>query len=169
MPALLLPPDVTSVLKRFYTCEFTTVNSKQQPLTWPTEPFYHEPEGEIIVTSSIAFPIKAYNARRNPHVALLYSDSTGSGLEDPPAVLVQGTATSVEELTSDPDWSYEMFKESMERQPAYRKFVANSFARSMFTFQFQRLAIFVHPQRILAWPHNDFTQAPVEIEVAYVE
>src|SRR6266508_3620277 len=115
MPILRLPPDVKAVLEEFYTCEFTTVNSQGQPLTWPTEPYYSEPEGQLIVTSSIAFPVKAYNARRHPQVSLLYSDATGSGLDDPPGVLVQGKVSSVEELTNDPPWSYEMFKESIER------------------------------------------------------
>ena len=32
---------------------------------------------------------KVVNIRRNPRVSLLFSDSTGSGLLDPPAVLVQ--------------------------------------------------------------------------------
>ena len=169
MPALRLPAEISAVFHKFYTCEFTTINSKLQPLTWPTEPFYNEPEGQLIVTSSIAFPVKASNARRYPKVSMLYSDPTGSGLEDPPAVLVQGAVTSVEELVTDPPWSYEMFKESIQRQPNTRRFVSNSLARSMFTFQFQRLGIFVRPERILAWARRDFTKPPTEIEVAHVE
>src|SRR5689334_8515157 len=121
MTALELPPEVEAVFRNFRTCEFTTVNSKGQPLTWPTEPFFLQAEGRLVVTSSIAFPVKAYNARRYPRVALLLSDPTGSGLVDPPAVLVQGDAT-VRELVDDPPWTYEMFRESVLRQPNTRNF-----------------------------------------------
>jgi hypothetical protein len=44
------------------------------------------------VTTGLGYPKKADDAARNPKVALLFSDPTGSGLEAPPAVLVQGTA-----------------------------------------------------------------------------
>ncbi len=168
MGTLRLPPEVDAVFREFRTCEFTTVNRQGQPLTWPTEPFYDAQEGRIIVTSSIAFPVKAYNARRHPQVALLFSDATGAPLTDPPAVLVQGDAT-VAELVDDPPWSYEMFKESILRQPNTRSFVSNPVARGLFTFQFQRLAIFVQPRRILVWPRGDMSQMPSELEVSYVE
>jgi len=63
MGTLHLPPEVEAVFREFRTCEFTTVNREGQPLTWPTEPFYDAPAGRLILTSSIAFPVKAYNAR----------------------------------------------------------------------------------------------------------
>src|SRR5712692_1050801 len=151
MGTLHLPPEVEAVFREFRTCEFTTVNRQGQPLTWPTEPFYDAPEGRLIVTCSIAFPVKAYNARRHPQVAVFFSDPT------------------VTELVDDPPWSYVMFKESILRQPRTRSFVSNPLARRLFTFQFQRLAIFVQPRRILVWPRGDMGQIPTELEVRYVE
>jgi len=168
MAKLQLPAEVEGTFKEFYTCEFTTINSKGQPLTWPTEPFYLEAEGKLVVTSSIAFPIKAHNARRTPKVSLLFSDPTGSKTEGLPAVLVQGDAVEVRELVDDPPWTYEMFKESIVRQPNTRNFVANPIVQRLFTFQFQRLAIFVQPRRIVVWPARDFDKAPTEVEVSYV-
>ncbi len=166
--SLTLPPDVESVFREFRTCEFTTVNRRGLPLTWPTEPFFLRDEGRLIVTASIAFPVKAYNARRHPAVSLLFSDPTGANLADPPAVLVQGDAT-VAELVDDPPWTYAMFRESVLRQPRTRQFVGNALARKLFTFQFQRLAISVQPRRILIWPRRDFGHDPTEIEVCNVE
>lgn len=168
MGTLRLPPEVEAVFREFRTCEFTTVNRQGQPLTWPTEPFYDAPTGRLIVTSSIAFPVKAYNARRHPQVALFFSDPTGAPLTEPPAVLVQGDAT-VSELVDDPAWSYAMFKESIVRQPRARSFVSNPLARWLFTFQFQRIAIFVQPRHILVWPRGDMGQRPTALEVRYVE
>ncbi|MDQ6660468.1 MAG: pyridoxamine 5'-phosphate oxidase family protein [Chloroflexota bacterium] len=168
MGTLRLPPEVEAVFREFRTCEFTTVNRQGQPLTWPTEPFYDAPSGRLIVTSSIAFPVKAYNARRHPQVAVFFSDPMGTPLTVPPAVLVQGDAIT-SELVDDPPWSYAMFKESILRQPRARSFVSNPLARRLFTFQFQRLAIFVQPRRILVWPGGDIGQIPTELEVRYVE
>lgn len=168
MPRLALPPTVTAVFREFRTCECTTVNTHGQPLTWPTEPFYDIPEGRLIITASIAFPVKAYNARRHPQVALLFSDPAGAEVTDPPAVLVQGDAT-VAELVDDPPWTYALFRQAVRHQPQARAFVANPLARSLFTFQFQRLAIYVQPRRILVWSHGDFSQTPNEVEVTYVE
>lgn len=168
MPALRLPPDVEAVIREFYTCELTTVNKQGQPVTWPTLPYYHQAEGQIIVTASIAFAVKTYNARRHPQVALLYADPTGARLDSPPAVLVQGDAT-VREVTDNPPWSLEIFKTSVRRQPDSRKYIGNPIARRLFEFYFQRLAIIIRPRRILAWPRGSFGDAPVEIEVAHVE
>src|SRR2546421_12248765 len=168
MGALHLPSEVEAVFREFRTCELTTVNRQGQPLTWPTEPFYDAPEGRLIVTCSIAFPVKVYNARRHPQVAVLFSDPTGAPLTDPPTVLVQGDAT-VAELVDDPPWSYAMFKESILRQLRTRSFVSNPLARWLFTFQFQRLAIFVQPRHILFWTRGDVSQIPTDLEVSYVE
>jgi hypothetical protein len=170
MPVLQLPPDVEAVFRRNFTCEITTINKQGQPLTWPNLPYYDAPNGRLVVTASIAFPVKTYNAKRNPKVAMLYSDPTGSGLTDPPAVLVQGDAT-VEEMTKNEyeQLAVDIFVESVRRQPSARQYVGNPIARKLFLFYYQRIAVFVHPRRILVWPHRDFSQAPTEVEVAYVE
>jgi hypothetical protein len=162
MSPLSLPSDVEDALRQYFTCEFTTLNRRGEPLTWPTVPLYVTEAGEIVVTASIAFPIKASNARRNPHVSLLYSDPTGSGLEDPPAVLVQGNARVAEELDLT-DRALRHFKLSVSRQPESRQFVANPIAQRLFTFYFQRISITVQPTRILTWPHRDFSQPPTEL------
>src|SRR5215813_11102803 len=98
MPGLQLPSKVASVLRDNYTAEVTTVNRQGQPLSWPSLTYFDEANGQIFLTVAIAFPVKAFNARRHPQVSLLYSDPTGSTLADPPAVLVQGTATVAEVL-----------------------------------------------------------------------
>ncbi len=42
---------------------------------------WRNPEtGKFLLTTSVALPVKAFNIRRDPHVALLFSDPTGSGL-----------------------------------------------------------------------------------------
>jgi len=158
---LRIPDDVAETLRAFYTCEVTTVNRQGQPITWPALTFFDEPNGRLILSVSIAFPVKAQNARRHPQVSLLYSDSTGSGLADPVATLVQGDATVSEGI--DP-LSYEMrglAAIAARRQPDSSQFSANPIARRLFAwYLFQRLIITVAPQRLLVWPHRDFSQQP---------
>jgi hypothetical protein len=167
VPRLRLPPEIEAVLRDYYTCEFTTVDRAGAPVTWPTVPFFDEEDGCIIVTASIAFPAKALNAGRDRRVALLYSDPTGSGLEDSPAVLVQGDA-SVSEVLEPTHQTLAMLRLSVRRQPDSRRFLGSRLARRLFGFYFQRLAITVRPRRITIWPHRDFGAAPTDIEVVGV-
>ncbi|MDQ3703835.1 MAG: pyridoxamine 5'-phosphate oxidase family protein [Chloroflexota bacterium] len=169
MPSLQLPSEVVAVLRNFYTCEYTTVNRQGQPVTWPSVTYFDEGAGMIVAAVSVAFPVKAYNARRHPQVSMLYSDPTGSGLEDPPAVLVQGDARVAEVLEYTPP-IIGLFKKVRRQQPDSAKFTANNLTRNLFVwYLFQRIALVVEPRRILVWPHRDFSQAPSEVEVRYVE
>src|SRR5215471_3592295 len=102
MPAFQLPDEVAAVLRSFFTSEVTTANAAGQPMTWPALAYFDEETGEIFFSVSIAFPVKAQNARKRPQVSLLYSDPTGSGLDHAPAVLVQGDATVAEILETTP-------------------------------------------------------------------
>ena len=170
MPEVQLPEEVRTLLHAYYTCEVTTVNSKGQPITWPCLPYFHEETGEIIFTASIAFPVKALNARRNPHVSLLYSDPTGSGLTKPPALLVQGEA-KVEELLDYHDPKIiGLFRTTQKRQPDVARFSGNRFTRRLFSwYLFQRLVVTVTPRRVRIWSQGDFHAEPKQIEVLNVE
>src|ERR687892_628772 len=87
-----LPTEVQQVFDRFVTTEFTTVDRRGQPITWPLTPYYRPGDPCIDVTTGLGYPKKAKDARANPKVALLFSDPTGCGMDDAPQVLVQGTA-----------------------------------------------------------------------------
>src|SRR4051794_16076874 len=87
-----LPEDVQAVFDRFVTTEYTTVDGRGQPITWPVTPYHVRAAGTIDVTTGLGYPKKADDAAANPKVALLFSDPTGCDLVDPPTVLVQGTA-----------------------------------------------------------------------------
>ncbi len=87
-----LPSDVQAVFNRFITTELTTVDGPGQPITWPVTPYYRPGDSCIDVTTGLGLPKKANDAQVNPLVSMLFSDPTGSGLNDPPMVLVQGSA-----------------------------------------------------------------------------
>jgi hypothetical protein len=86
-----LPSAVQSVFERFLISEMTTVDERGQPITWPVTPRYRAGAPCIDISTQ-----QAEEARRNPQVALLFCDASGSGIDDPPMVLVQGTAAAPE-------------------------------------------------------------------------
>lgn len=144
-----LPDDVQDVFARFVTTEYTTIDGQGHPITWPVTPYYTRGAGAIDVTTGAGYPKKALDARRNPRVALLFSDPTGSGLKDPPTVLVQGTAK-----VDDADWDanrrrYE--RESAEKLPSTREMAPPEFLKRFFLWYYARLYVYVRPERVFVW------------------
>lgn len=153
-----LPSQVREVFARFITTEYTTIDGSGHPITWPVTPYYRDGAGAIDVTTGIGYPKKATDARANPHVALLFSDPTGSGLQDPPMVLVQGTA-SVDDRDLDANRRrYE--RESAEKLPATKEMMPPEVLRRLFTWYFTRLYVYVRPERVFVWPRGDATAEP---------
>src|SRR3954453_16095384 len=111
-----LPPEICEVFDRFITTEYVTVDGRGQPIAWPVTPYHHREEGCIDVTTGLGYPKKAEDARANPRVALLFSEPAGSGLQDPPTVLVQGTAVVDDRDLQANRRRYE--HESLEKLPA---------------------------------------------------
>ncbi len=172
MSQSFLPEEVSAALGAYFTCEMTTVNTKGQPITWPCLAHFDAKTGQILLTASIAFRVKAVNARKYPKVSLLYSDPTGSGLTDPPAILIQGTARVEELLEYTSPRIIQLFRVTQQRQPDSKKFLTNRIMRRLFRwYLFQRLVIEVTPQRVRFWPRCNFYTDPTEIQIEanYVE
>jgi Pyridoxamine 5'-phosphate oxidase len=153
-----LPAEVQAVFDRFVTTEFTTLDAGGQPITWPVTPYYRPGDGAIDVCTGVGYPKKADDAAANPHVALLFSDPTGSGLENPPMVLVQGTA-KVDD--ADLDANAERYeRESLEKLPAVKSQLPPRALRGWFTWYRARIYIYVRPERVYVWPHGDISAEP---------
>ena len=86
-----LPTEVQQVFDRFRTTAYTTLDSQGQPVCRPATPSY-EPGDPCIDVRTAPGDRAARHARANPKVALLFSEPAGSGLDDAPQVLIQGTA-----------------------------------------------------------------------------
>ena len=171
-----VPPAVETVFARFYTCELTTLGKTGRPISWPIMPLYWRERGQFVAFTSIGLPQKAFNVRLNPRVALLFSDATGSGLADPPTVLVQGDATVDQRLvTSFDDLGPELRAlleaqalQLLERQPSMKLYLRNGLTRRLMDWYFMRLLITVTPRRVRWWPTElDITQAS-QLEVPHV-
>ena len=154
----LLPNEIQQVFDRFITTEYTTIDAKGQPITWPVTPYYRPGDACIDVTTGLGYPKKADDAARNPKVALLFSDPTGSRLDKPPMVLVQGTARVDDE---DLDANRERYwRESGEKLPATKDLHPPALIRKSLNWYYTRLYVHVRPERIYVWPEGDPAQEP---------
>jgi hypothetical protein len=100
----------------------------------------------IDVTTGLGFPKKAHDARANPLVALLFSDPTGSGLEDPPMVLIQGSAdVDDRDLEANRD---RYARESIQKLSATAKLHPPDVAKRFFGRYYTRIYIHIRPERI---------------------
>jgi hypothetical protein len=153
-----LPAEVRDAFERFITCEFTTVDSRKQPITWPVTPYYEQGGPTIDVTTGLGYPKKADDARAHPSVSLLFSDPTGSGLESGARVLVQGTAT-----IDDGDLKLNAGRymhDSGIKLPATKKMHPPKPLRGLFNWYYARIYIKVRPERVFVWPSDDLTEEP---------
>ncbi len=152
-----LPPEVRRAFERFITCEYTTIDARQQPIVWPVTPYYRDGDPTIDVTTGLGYPKKASDARRNPRVALLFSDPTGSGV-DGPQVLVQGTAdVDDRDLAANRE---RYWRESWEKLPGTRKMHPPRLLRGMFNWYYTRIYVHVRPERVFVWEDGDVRKPP---------
>ncbi len=148
-----LPQEVRDVFARFITTEFVSMDASGQPIAWPLTPYYTDAAPVIEVTTGVGYPKKAEDARRNPRVAMLFSDPTGSRIESGIRVLVQGTA---EVDDADLDANRERYRrESVQKLPGAREMMPPKFVEGLFSWYFERLYIRVRPERIFVWRNGD--------------
>jgi hypothetical protein len=157
------------IIDGYFTCEFTTLSRDGSPVTWPVSPRLLS-DGRFLLTTSIGMPQKAFNIRRNPKVSLLFSEPTGSGIERPGAVLIQGDAIAEDRIVTNVGSDHDLaalMQTVSARQPA-GAFWSTWLGRRLMWPYYLRLLIYVTPRRALFWPTRDFTVTPEELDVAEV-
>jgi hypothetical protein len=154
-----LPQDVQAVFERFVTTEYSTLDARGQPITWPVTPYYHGGEGCLDVTTGVGYPKKADDARRNPHVALLFSDPTGSGIDRAPMVLVQGAARVDEDDLKANRERY--VREASAKLPGSGLGRVPTAVQGFLSWYFDRIYVHVWPERVYVWSDGDCTREPV--------
>jgi hypothetical protein len=153
-----LPPEVQRVFESFVTTEYTTIDRRGQPISWPVTPYYRAGDPCIDVTTGLGYPKKAKDALANPKVGLLFSDPTGSGMERAPQVLVQGTARVDDR---DLERNRERYtRESVEKLPALERMQPPRSIRGLFNWYFTRIYVHVRPERVYMWPGGDASREP---------
>ncbi|MBV8952751.1 MAG: pyridoxamine 5'-phosphate oxidase family protein [Solirubrobacterales bacterium] len=161
-----LPQEIQAVFDRFVTTELTTVDSRGQPITWPVTPYYAPGSPCIDVTTGLGYPKKANDAGANPLVSLLFSDPTGSGLADPPMVLVQGSA-EVDDRDLEAN-RRRYARESIQKLPATAKLQPPEQLQRFLGWYYTRIYIHVRPERVYVWPRGDVGAEP-ELYGAHME
>ena len=161
-----LPDTVQEVFDRFITTEYVTVDARGQPIAWPVTPYYRPGEPTIDVTTGIGYPKKALDARRNPKVALSFTDPTGSRVESGIRVLVQGIA---EVDDADLDANRERYRrEAVEKLPGGKDLLPPRVVEGLMGWYFERIYVKVRPERVFVWADGDPATEP-EVYDAHIE
>ena len=155
------PPAVLSILERAITCEYATLTHNNTPITYPVTPYLGKDGRTVDISTGLAYPAKAERVRRNPKVALLFSDPIGSGLTNPPVVLVHGLATVRDaDLQGNTDHYLHL---SMAKVPAAYAGMPTFMLRRL-QWYLARIWVEVTPLRILWWPDGQLDTAPEQWE-----
>jgi hypothetical protein len=153
-----LPQEVRDAFASFITCEYVTIGSRQQPIVWPVTPYYEDGAPCIDVTTGVGYPKKALDAKRNPQVALLFSEPTGSGIESGIKVLVQGTAdVDDRDLAANRE---RYWRESSAKLPATKEMHPPKLIRPLFDWYYARIYVHVRPERVFVWERGDIASPP---------
>ena len=154
-----LPTAVQETFHRFVTTEMTTIDRHGHPITWPVTPYYRPGDPCIAVTTGLGYPKKARDAARNPKVALLFSDATGSEIERPSMVLVQGIASvDDEDLTANRD---RYVRESAEKlRGAGKNGGPGEAAKRRLDWYYTRIYVNIRPERVYVWREGDCGAEP---------
>ncbi len=150
-----VPDELRPLLDAYRTAELLTMTRSGDPIAWPTVSVYDPDAGTLVVTTSIALPQKAANIRRDPRVAMLFSDATASGLDRPQQVLVQGTATCPDEIVTSATPNLAFWERIYARQPSSRSYSANPVSRRLADWYYMRLVITVTPAAVRTRPAAD--------------
>lgn len=144
--------ELADVLATYRTCELATVTRTGSAVAWPAVAWFDRAAGALVLTTSIALPRKALNVRRDPRVALLFSDPTGSGRQDLPQVLVQGTAECPEEIRTSPQGLEDYWRALWRHQPSSAAYGSTPLDRWLFDFYYLRLVLRVTPTAVTTRP-----------------
>jgi len=151
------PAQVIPIVARALTCQFATLTRAGRPVTWPLTPYVNDDRRSIDVSTGLVYPAKAERARRNPNVALLFSDAVGLTLEAPPTVLVLGRAAVLDsDLQANTD---RYVKRTFNKLPAAMR-QAPWFVMRAQTWYWVRIWIEVTPLRVIWWQKGRPTEEP---------
>jgi hypothetical protein len=152
-----LPQEVLDVVERSITTEYASFTRSGRPVTSPVTPYPSRLGGLVDVSTGLTYPGKAERARRDPRIAMLFSDPLGSGLADPPVVLVQGLATVRDaDLQAGLDRYVE---ESRRKLPAASKGTPWLLLERQ-AWYYARIWIGMTPLRVTWWPQGRLDLPP---------
>ena len=162
-----LPPQARECFARFITTEYTTVDARQQPITWPVTPVLRRRRADDRRHHRPRLPEEGRRCAPQPArlPAVQRPDRLRASAE-PAQVLVQGTA---EVDDADLDANRERYmRESAVKLPATKKMHPPKFMRGPLNWYYARIYVRVRPERVFVWPDGD-PQSPPEIHDSHLE
>lgn len=149
------PAELGVVFERALTCEYASLTRDLRPITWAVTPY--QGERSLDVSTGLSYPDKAERARRNPQVALLFSDLTGCSSATTPVVLVRGRAR-----VRDADLQANTDRYVRESHAKTSRMSATPwFLKRRMGWYFSRIWIEVWPQSMLWWPGGLLDSEPL--------
>lgn len=151
------PNELLPLFEEAMTCEFVTLTRQGIPITSPVTPYLGDDERSLDISTGLTYPAKAERARRNPRVALLYSDAIGTSLSRAPIILVHGHAVVHDlDIQANTDRYVRL---SLAKSPAGFQGTPPFFLRTL-AWYFARIWIQVTPLRILWWSEGRTDELP---------
>ena len=154
-----LPEPIEELLNAALVAEFTVLDAKGRPVTYPLIPLY---DGKrIYMTSSVLFSRKLEHIKGNPRVSLTITDPTATPVEQFNRATIQGDARVVEDdLHSGwerilPLWT--------AKEPIISELVKKRFAMPLF---WERAVIEVTPRRAFLWREGRTDQSPETFDIS---
>ncbi len=151
------PEELLEVFERSVTCSFATLTRAGRPITWPVNPYPGEDGRTIDVSTGITYPSKADRARTQPNVGLTFADPVGSGLDNPPIVVIKGEATVRDaDLQAGAD---RYARVALEKMPAAWKGTPRVLMRAQ-RWYWTRIWVLVTPLEMWWWPDGRMVGEP---------
>ena len=148
---------ISSQAASFITTEYASLDRRGAPITWPVTPYRAADGTTLDVATGLTYPLKAERARRNPAVALSFSQPLGSGIAEPATFVVQGLATvrDADLRANAARYLTEISTHLPEAFDAIPPFLLPHMA-----WYWARIWIEVTPVRVLWWPGGDLDAPP---------
>lgn len=164
MAELNLPEWVVASIGAYTTGELTTAAKSGYPSTFPVAVAFDRPAGQLITTTSVGFPAKVANIRRDARIGIFLGYEVSSSDPGAGAVHVQGRATVDDESFEMNLMSLARYPSLTEIQPGLKRRMRNPRWRKLYQGYMTRAIITITPERILAWRNRECNDEPEVFE-----
>lgn len=160
MAELNLPDWVLDSIGAYTTGELTTAAKSGYPSTFPVAVAFDRTAGQLVTTTSVGFPAKVANIRRDARIGIFLGYKISSSDSTAGAVHVQGHATVDDESFEMNLMSLARFPSLTEIQPELKRRMRNPRWRKLYQGYMTRVIITITPERVLAWRDPECSDEP---------
>lgn len=131
-----MPDHLSATWSAAPITEYAYLTPKGEPLCWPVTPYWYPERGVLGLATGLAYPNKAYYARRHPQVAAMVGDT-----------VLQGDATVLDE---DLQANTDRYIREMRRRFTSARIGLNLLSIPFLDFYLPRIWIEVTPARVVS-------------------